>query len=306
MIFMVLMMVVIGAVTRLTDSGLSIVEWLPISGALPPLNQQQWQEYFAIYQQSPQFIYRNNHFNLADFQQIFWWEFIHRLWGRLIGLVFILGVVGHYIWGYFPKKHYKLIFILGILGLLQGVIGWWMVKSGLINRTEVSQYRLLVHLMMAVIILGLLWFALWNYWGYGWRGNNMIMLVLAGILIASGALVAGLRAGFIHQNFPLMGEEFIPADYFMVDNFWQNWGENPSAAQFNHRILAYILAIWGFIYGVRQRTTIGWVMMGLIMLQICLGVAILFSNMQIAIATAHQINAMMLFLAIITSNLAKK
>ncbi len=246
---MVFAMAIIGAITRLTESGLSIMEWAPISGSLPPLSIAEWERLFALYRTIPEYQEINAGMSLAEFKTIFWWEWIHRLWGRLIGLVY----AGPFFWFLWRRKlpgwlipHLWLA--LG-LGALQGFMGWFMVASGFAERTDVSQYRLVLHLGLALAIYGYLLVlafrlmepkngleqprpdlraALWSSFG------------LTVVTLASGGLVAGLNAGLIYNSYPLMDGDLIPAGYAEFSPWIVNWGESVTAVQFNHRLLAHL------------------------------------------------------------------
>ncbi|MCC7048992.1 MAG: COX15/CtaA family protein [Alphaproteobacteria bacterium] len=249
---MVFAMVLIGGITRLTESGLSIVEWQPLVGALPPFSEADWQALFQKYQASPQFQQVNRGMDLPAFKTIFWWEYIHRLWGRLIGAVFLLRrqVQGMLAW--------KLGGIFA-LGGLQGAMGWYMVASGLVDRPDVSQYRLTAHLALALLIYALL---LWQAMKLSsarkadfsesplpvppsrkGRGNSVRMaatalLALITVTILAGAFVAGLDAGLIYNTFPLMEGRIVPPDYGLMQPWWRDWFENHATVQFHHRVLA--------------------------------------------------------------------
>ena len=305
---MVVLMFVIGAITRLTDSGLSMVEWQPISGIMPPLTHQEWQNFFELYQQTSQFQLRNHDFALSDFQQIFWWEYIHRLWGRLIGMIFIAGLVINIAKKNINPDHHKFLWALLGLGLLQGFIGWWMVKSGFIDRTEVSQYRLAIHLAMALSILMLNITLIAKNMNYHLRFNLSAILwfLLIFFMIISGALVAGLRGGFVHNDFPLMNGQFFPIDYWQFAGFWQNWGENPIAAQFNHRIIAYIIGILAIIHYFCQRTSANLLFLLAIFGQILLGILILLFYVPISLAALHQLGAIGILTLAFLKNFEKK
>ena len=250
---MILAMAVIGAVTRLTGSGLSIMEWAPISGALPPLSQSEWERLFALYRQIPEYQQVNRGMGLDEFKRIFWWEYIHRLWGRLIGVVF----AGPFLWFLVRRRlrrglppHLLAIFALGGL---QGALGWFMVASGFIERSDVSQYRLVAHLVAATIIYA---YVLWVAFvvllpdppmspDTRTRSLRRLMAGFAGLIgltIASGGFVAGLDAGFIYNTFPLMDGRLVPADYAALQPWPLNLFENVAAVQFNHRLLASVTA----------------------------------------------------------------
>jgi len=282
-------MIVLGGVTRLTGSGLSIVEWQPFSGIFPPLTQQEWDILFSQYQNSPEYKKVNFGMDLLGFKKIFWLEFIHRLWGRLIGLYFffvIIFVIKN------NKLHSHLWSLLGLwgLGALQGIVGWYMVKSGLINDPHVSPYRLSVHLMLAIVTyswalnLGLhLWCKRTQRWDY--QALFAICLVLLTILF--GGFVAGHKAGLVYNTFPLMGQSWIPEELFFETPWWKDLIHNPVSIQFVHRLLAIIsLTFLGFLALSRQ----GFynVIFGLALLQGSLGISTLLLKVPIFLAATHQ------------------
>ncbi|HZR03142.1 MAG TPA: COX15/CtaA family protein, partial [Burkholderiales bacterium] len=249
---LVFAMVVVGGVTRLTRSGLSIVEWQPVVGALPPLTQEDWTRKFEAYQQTPEYLQVNLGMSLAEFKAIFWWEYIHRLLGRLIGVIFFVPLL-YFAWKrkLDPALTPRLVAIF-LLGGLQGAVGWWMVKSGLIDDPRVSHVRLAIHLGIAFLIFAaMLWTALdllgtqaparpdsrarrTAYFASG-------LCVLIFVMVLSGGLVAGTRAGYAYNTFPLMDGHFLPPEYLMLSPWWSNFLHNMATVQFNHRIIAWTL-----------------------------------------------------------------
>ena len=296
-------MVVVGGVTRLTGSGLSIVEWRPLAGTLPPMSDMEWQRIFALYQQSPEFIQVNYTMTLAEFKMIFFWEYVHRLLGRLIGLAYALPLAVFFIKGYVPKGFGVRLSGLLILGGMQGVIGWWMVASGLAEDATVSQYRLVIHLSLALLILSLLvWTALDLKNGKaGWPAPHPLGVGLTlALTIIAGAFVAGLDAGLIYNEYPLMGGSLIPPEYGdkgMLDAF-----ENPASAQFHHRVLAVLtlvglLSLWW--RALRQGLLLhGSVMLGLVVIQFMLGIGVLLAAVPPNLGVLHQAGATLLLLAV--------
>jgi cytochrome c oxidase assembly protein subunit 15 len=250
---MVLLMVLLGGLTRLTGSGLSMVEWRPLS-MLPPLNNRDWQAMFGKYQTSPQYLLVNGGMTLPDFKGIFWLEYLHRLWGRLIGVAFLLPFVIFVRNGSLGRAAAPRLAVLFLLGGLQGIVGWAMVKSGLADRPEVSHYRLAAHLMAALLIYGAL---LWSALDFLPRASGRLeagvahrlaralsgLLALVCLTMTAGALVAGLHAGMIYNSFPLMGDRLIPAEAFDLAPWWRNGLENLALVQFDHRLLAVLT--WG-------------------------------------------------------------
>lgn len=306
-------MTVIGGITRLTESGLSMVEWRPLVGWLPPLNDGEWARVFDLYRASPEYQKINAGMSLSEFQAIFWWEFVHRVWGRLIGLAFAGPLVVFWIKGWIvPSLRGRLLFLLA-LGGLQGLIGWWMVKSGLVDRPDVSHYRLAVHLAMAFLIAGLLvWTAFDVLWPRPPRavGGRCVLahVVAAAVFFAVvlGAFVAGTNAGMIYNHFPWMGAGLAPPDYLFLDPWWRNPLENPAAIQFNHRwagMLAAVLAFLTWLLALSdppldpcQRRAAGWLALAA-GAQISLGVATLLTVVWTPLAAMHQAMALLAFLA---------
>lgn len=308
---MIFAMALIGAITRLTESGLSIMEWAPISGILPPLSEAEWQRLFALYQQTDEFRIDNASMTLESFREIFWWEYIHRVWGRMIGLVYALPFFW-FLWrGTLPGWLKPHAWFLLFLGGLQGAMGWYMVESGFGARTDVSQYRLVLHLSLALAIYGyLLWLvfritedppqrAARNAALGGWlRG----LLALAGLTIVSGGFVAGLNAGLIYNSFPLMDGHLVPEDYLSVSPFWLNWFETIAAVQFNHRLLATLtvvataaLWLWSWRLPLRpgQRLAMHFLAVA-VAVQFLLGIATLLAVVPISLAVLHQAGAIAL------------
>ena len=311
LIIMVIMMVVIGGITRVTGSGLSMVEWRPLVGWLPPLDDQEWKRVFNLYKRSPEFISLNSWMNLSAFKEIFWWEYIHRLWGRMIGLAFFVPLVFFLVCRKIPKQLTPKILLIAILGCMQAFIGWWMVKSGLSGEPSVSQYRLATHLGMAFIILGVLvWTLMDLVVGVGPSTANTIVLhakLVCGLIlitILAGALVAGLDAGLIYNMFPLMGGKIVPEDYLAMKVVWRNIFENPAAVQFNHRLLGTTttLAIaWLLFRCLKLNITAptrsaAYSLAAFVVLQFGLGVLALTNNVPHNLAVAHQLVGVCLFI----------
>jgi len=306
---LVLAMVLVGGATRLTESGLSITEWQPVTGALPPMSEAQWQSEFHKYQEIPQYRELNQGMSLAEFKTIFWWEWTHRLIGRLIGVVFLVPLLW-FLWrGWVgPGLRARLWLIFG-LGALQGAVGWWMVASGLAQRVEVSQYRLATHLVLACVIYIAI---LWTAQGMSGRSSvpapgriraaatGLLVLVLAQIYL--GALVAGLRAGYIYNTWPLIDGAFVPdaSRLFFDTPLWRNFFENTLTVQFDHRMLAYTIFVcaWLHAFHVARTAGKGPVLTGAVALaaavsaQAALGIWTLLMVAPIALALAHQAMAM--------------
>ncbi len=306
---MIFVMVVIGGITRLTESGLSMVVWRPLIGWLPPLSEAAWQNVFALYQETPQFQLVNPDMTVETFKTIYWWEYIHRVWGRLIGVVFFVPFIWFLVRGRVGRRLAPKLLVMLALGALQGGLGWYMVRSGLVDRPEVSQYRLVAHLGLAVVIYG---YVLWVALGLLAKGRSQggpapgwaaALLVLVLITIFSGAFVAGLDAGMAYNTFPLMGGRLVPEAYLAYDPPLSNLFENVAAVQFNHRILAIstlaaALLLWiagrGTAWTGRARL-LGDTLALAALLQVGLGVATLLSFVDVPIAAAHQAGAMILF-----------
>lgn len=254
---MIYAMVLLGGITRLTQSGLSITDWEPIIGVIPPLNHAEWVQAFARYKQIPQYGAIHDGMTLGQFKVIFFWEYLHRLWGRLIGFAFALPLVYFLLRRRLPGRlGWPLAGIL-FLGFCQGLLGWYMVESGLAHRIEVSQYRLTAHLSLALVIYAaILWVALGlvrappaRDAGSGWRRVSEGALGLVALTIAAGGFTAGLRAGFIYNTFPLMGGRLVPVEWGHLHPWYLNLFDNPAAVQFDHRALAIttltvILLLW--------------------------------------------------------------
>jgi cytochrome c oxidase assembly protein subunit 15 len=298
-------MIIVGGLTRLTDSGLSITKWQLFTGVLPPLNNNQWNEYFELYKEIPEFKLQNYLMSLKEFKVIFWWEFIHRFLGRLIGIFFILPLIFFSIKLGFSKT--KNLYTIFILICFQGFIGWYMVSSGLIDRVDVSHYRLSLHLFLAFIILSLIF---WNYLkckniNYSQdKIKNFLpitFLLLIFIQIIIGAFVSGMDAGKIYNSWPLMGGSYYPDDNVIENLFNLSVFNEPSLMQFVHRNLAYLifffyLLIFINVYKNKLSTFFKATnIIGLLLfLQIVLGILTLLSGAQMFIASMHQINSIFL------------
>ncbi len=299
------LMIVIGGLTRLTDSGLSITEWELFSGILPPLNINQWNDYFDLYKKIPEYKLQNYSMTLEEFKVIFWWEYIHRFLGRIIGIFFLVPLIYFsYKLGFNKTKSFHLIFILICF---QGFIGWYMVSSGLVNRVDVSHYRLALHLVLAFIILSLIF---WNYLNYKeiklptQKINKFLLflfIIFLFLQIIFGAFVSGMDAGKIYNTWPLMGSNYFPDDTIVSNLFYLSSLNEPSLVQFIHRNLAYIILIFYFLIMVKiykKRLVSYFKIIGivgaLLFLQILLGILTLLSGAQIIISSLHQISSIFL------------
>ncbi|MAZ75852.1 MAG: heme A synthase [Micavibrio sp.] len=292
--FMVFSMAIIGAITRLTESGLSMVEWRPLIGSLPPLSQEEWQRVFDLYQATPEYQKKNIGMNIEEFKNIFFWEWFHRLWGRLIGLVYALPFFFFLITNKILEGFKIKLFIGLLLGASQGIMGWYMVKSGLVDRPSVSHFRLAAHLgLAAIIFIYILWLAL------DFRGNKAmngtfcqkrhgwIALILVFITLIWGAFVAGLDAGLVYNTWPMMGSQWIPSE---LTSFMSILTE-PVSVQFTHRWIAIVTAIFVFSFAYRVKS---FGLAGMMFLQIGLGIATLLSMVTIPLAALHQAGAFIL------------
>ncbi len=307
---LVFAMVVVGGITRLTHSGLSIVEWQPLVGAVPPLGDHAWEETFAKYRESPEFRLRNHDMTLAGFKEIFWWEYFHRLLGRLIGLVFIVpfawflarrAISGALAW--------KLAAVFA-LGGLQGAIGWYMVQSGLVDDPHVSPVRLAMHLGMALAIYAaMLWIALGllaresqppSRIGAGAIGFAALVFAMA----LTGALVAGIHAGYAYNTFPTMNGRWIPDEILAIDPWWKNFVWNMATVQFDHRVLALAVAacaalLCGSVLSSRDSRAPArrwaWALAAAVAVQVSLGIATLLERVPIPLAALHQAGAVIVF-----------
>ena len=297
---LVALMVVIGGVTRLTGSGLSMVEWRPLIGTLPPLSDAEWQRVFMLYQQSPEYQEINWGMTMGEFKHIFFWEYIHRVWGRMLGLAFGLPFLYFLIRRQIPQGYLSPLTGLLILGGFQGVIGWWMVTSGLVHEPSVSQYRLATHLSMALLIFALL---IWT--GLNLRdgkaalpkGHTAGTIFLIVVTIIAGAFVAGMDAGLLYNEYPLMGEGLVPIEY--GEEGWLDPLENPASAQFHHRWIALlaVAAVIGLWMRTRKQAALarrGHLMMGMVGLQFLLGILTLLNGVPVWLGAAHQTGAVLL------------
>ncbi|MEQ8370722.1 MAG: COX15/CtaA family protein [Alphaproteobacteria bacterium] len=312
---MILAMVVIGGVTRLTESGLSITTWQPIGGIIPPLNGADWNALFEAYRQSPQYRLVNSGMSLAEFRTIFWWEYVHRLWGRLIGFAFAVPFAWFLVRRQIPGWLTPRLVMLFVLGGLQGVLGWWMVASGLEDVPWVSPYRLTAHLGLAVLLYAVvLWTAFQCLASRTSHGAGLRRLArfsgvsvgLIGVTILAGGFVAGLDAGMIYNTFPTMNGTWLPPDYVSGAG-WRSPFESPAAAQFNHRwlglaTLAAVLGLWWHArrFRLSSRSQIAYAMSGLMAaVQVGLGVATLLTQVALPAAATHQAGALLLLSAVL-------
>jgi cytochrome c oxidase assembly protein subunit 15 len=311
---MIFLMVVIGGITRLTESGLSITEWKPVTGVLPPLTDAAWQHEYELYERIPEARTVHLGITLEEFKQIFFWEYLHRLWGRLIGVAFALPLIWFAVRRRLPAGFGPRLTAIFALGALQGAVGWWMVASGLVDRTDVSQYRLVTHLGLALVIYAaIVWTALdlLAPAGSGIAPASLrrcagALAALVFLTILSGGFMAGLDAGLTYNTFPLMDGRFFPAGYFVERPWWLNWFENVTAVQFNHRILAIstftaVVALWVH-WRARAETPLRLaldLLLAAALLQVSLGIATLLLVVPIPLAALHQAGAVLVLTAAI-------
>lgn len=314
------LMIIIGGMTRLTDSGLSITEWAPFAGAMPPTSEAVWLEEFDKYKAIDEYQLQNKGMSLAEFKSIYWWEWGHRQLGRVIGLVWALGFVGFLVTRKMPAGWTGRLLLLGALGGLQGAIGWWMVSSGLkAGMTDVASYRLATHLGLAFVIFGFItWFVLQlsrrdadllQHRRMGDAGLARLaswLVVLAFVQILIGALVAGIDAGRNYPDWPLMAGEFFPPDPFGLTPLWRNFFEDDGLVQFMHRMAGYVLFAFSVLVWARarrsgnDRTRFAFnTMLAAMVLQVVLGIATVIYSAPWEIAIVHQLGAVVLWVVIL-------
>jgi len=317
---LVMIMIAVGGLTRLTDSGLSITEWRPLTGAVPPMTEAHWLEEFEKYKQIPEFQIQNQWMQLEDFKVIYWWEWGHRQLGRLIGLVWFLGFMWFWLRRQIPTGWTRRLVFVGALGGLQGAVGWWMVSSGLRgSMLDVASYRLATHLGLAFVILG---FLAWYMFLLGRSERDLMQarrlkeaklfglstgwLHFTFLQIILGALVAGIDAGRSYTDWPLMGGQVFPPDAFILTPLWSNFFENPGLVQFVHRCSGYVLLAFGIVVWLRGRRSANratqsafhWAF-GALVAQVVLGIVTVMTAAPWEIAIAHQILAVAVFVLIL-------
>ena len=307
-------LVVLGGVTRLTGSGLSITDWRPVTGVLPPLSGQAWQQEFDLYRASPEYQVVNRGMSLDEFKVIYGYEYAHRLLARALGLVFAVPLLWFWLKGRIPARlRWPLLGLLG-LGMLQGYMGWFMVKSGLVDVPRVSPYRLGMHLGLALLIYaGMFWLALGLLRPRLARAGAAIgaglqpLLILLAITIMSGAFVAGLKAGFVYNTFPLMAGQWVPDGLLHLEPAWRNFFENPATVQFTHRVLALVtlllvvvlwLRAWRLPLSGTQRFAFH-ALAAATLLQVTLGIKTLLLYVPVSLGAAHQGGAVVLLSAVL-------
>lgn len=305
---MIVAMVVVGGATRLTESGLSITEWQPIHGVMPPFSVAEWEEEFAKYREIPQYEMINKGMTLAEFKSIYWWEWVHRLLGRLIGVVFFVPLVFFWATGRIERRMRGSLTVLFLLGGLQGAVGWWMVTSGLAERTDVSQYRLAIHLTFACVILA---YTVWLARGLsplpatpaksGLCFVAAALIALVFLQIFLGGVVAGLNAGLTYNTWPLMDGAFIPSGLLLQEPTWRNFFENVLTVQFDHRVVAYLLLAVAILHAVQCRRSeyerSAALVAVLAVVQASTGIATLVMAVPLHLALAHQLGAVIVLWA---------
>lgn len=300
----VFLMALIGAVTRLTESGLSMVEWKPLIGVLPPLSAAEWARVFGLYQQSPEYRILNAGMPLADFKHIFFWEWLHRTWGHVIGALFLLPFLWFFFTRQIPRTLLPRLVMLFALGGLQGFIGWYMVASGLVDRPSVSHYRLALHLGTAFLIYAL---TIWLIFKLRvsrladapprLRCLGWMLLPLPIVTMVWGAFVAGLDAGYVYNTFPLMEGHLLPPEALSLDPLWTNTVQNTAMVQFIHRWLAIgtAFAIFAFAWRLERVDRRVAIALGAsVLVQVALGISTLLTQVNIVLAAAHQGGALIL------------
>ena len=307
---LVFLTVVIGGMTRLTHSGLSIVEWQPIVGVLPPLNDAQWEETFAKYRETPEFRVRNPDMDVAGFKRIFWWEYVHRLMGRLVGLAFLVPFAYFLARRMLEGELARRLVSIFILGAMQGALGWYMVKSGLVDDPRVSSVRLAAHLGLALLIFGLMfWEALTllnplrTVVTDPARRRAGLMVALVFVQVLTGALVAAIRAGFAYNTWPMMGERWIPDEIMLLQPWWSNLVNNMATVQFVHRVFALVVVGMVVVTWARVREeppndrARAWsrALVAAAFLQAILGIGTLVMHVPLNLAALHQAGAVVLF-----------
>jgi len=307
---LVFAMVVLGGVTRLTGSGLSMVNWRPIMGVLPPVSESEWAETFALYRGSPEFRKLNDTMDVQQFKGIFWLEYLHRLLGRTIGIIFLVPFLFFSWRGYIRGHEWPKYLAMFVLGGMQGLLGWYMVKSGLVHDPHVSQYRLTAHLIAAFVIYAyMFWVAMSLVFRHlddirhRWYGRTVALTLLVTLTVISGGFVAGLKAGFVYNTFPLMGGQWIPPGLLTFEPAWRNIFENIVTVQFDHRVLAMmtfmmIITYWFFAprdaYPQRARASVHLLLI-VGSVQVILGISTLLLQVPLVLAAAHQATALLLF-----------
>ena len=310
---LVFSMVIVGGITRLSNSGLSMVEWKLIMGAIPPLSEDAWQTTFEKYQQFPEYQKINYEMDLVQFKSIFWWEYIHRTLGRFVGLVFIFPFAFFILRKWLDLNLIRKCLVMFSLGALQGFFGWYMVKSGLVNDPHVSHYRLAIHLITATILFGYILWVMMDLWHRAGQNEDesfnsirkltKLLLGLILLQVVYGAFVAGLDAGKAYNTFPLMGDSLVAEGVTAMSPFWKNFTEGLAGVQFVHRYLAYAIVLvvgWIWLKGRKLNLSRGSnsavvMVIVIVIVQFLLGVLTLINAVPMTLAIMHQLGAMLLF-----------
>jgi len=307
-------MIVIGGITRITQSGLSMVKWEPIVGAIPPLNETDWQKSFDLYKKSPEFNFYNSHFTLSDYKKIFFWEYLHRLVARLIGLIFLIPFLFFWVKKYFSSKLKKQLLFILLLGFIQGLAGWLMVESGLSKNPHVSHYRLAIHLILALILLiYIYWVALSIKYDREEEEKSrllkpiLILFSLVLVQIVYGAFVAGLKAGKMYNTFPKLNNEWIPKDFDIIYNRdgLISLVNSPGIVQFIHRIIGITILVFAItiIFKIRNKLVkqakLIYILFFLIFVQVILGIITLLYAVPLSLGVLHQVLAFLIVLCFI-------
>jgi heme a synthase len=296
-------MVIVGGATRLTDSGLSITEWQPLLGAIPPLNEGDWLVAFEKYKLIPEYQVQNKGMSLDEFKFIYWWEWAHRFLGRIIGLVFILPLLFFIATRRIAPTLWPKLLLLFVLGGLQGALGWYMVSSGLSERVDVSQYRLAAHLTLAFLLFAAIVFTVLRLNVLNrvrWSAAGVSALVFTALLflqIAAGGFVAGLDAGHASYTWPKMNEVWVPDGLTNLQPVWRNWFDNALATQFNHRLLAYGLLLYALVQAAWLRTSSSYILLAAVFGQACLGIFTVLWQVPLTTALMHQGGALVVLTA---------
>lgn len=303
-------MVMLGGATRLTHAGLSIVEWKPITGIIPPLNMNHWLMEFQKYQKTPEFIQINSAMTLSDFQFIYWMEYAHRLLGRIIGLCFFLPLI--FLWKTLSSfLRQRSIMILLLIGL-QGFLGWYMVKSGLVQEPSVSHYRLTIHLITAFILMGLLINTILPFITNEEKYTKKMHLAKLSfaficLTIIYGGFVAGLKAGLIYNTFPLMGGQWIPSEFFHLSPFYKNFVQNHATVQWLHRVFGLLSLLHVFLFYRYEKNIYTKIWFGLLCTQVIIGIVTLVHHVSVLLGTLHQgIGALVFSWSIVILTIYKK
>jgi cytochrome c oxidase assembly protein subunit 15 len=307
---LVFAILVVGGITRLTHSGLSMVEWQPVSGAMPPLTRDAWESLFASYRATPEFKLINRDMTLGGFKQIFWWEYAHRLLGRLSGVVFLVPMIWFIRSGRIPRALASRLTAIFLLGALQGALGWYMVASGLVDDPHVSPFRLAAHLGVALILIGaMLWTAMQLLSPRGAQARRIpgpaaVIVTIVFLMAMTGAMVAGTHAGLVYNTFPLMNGQLVPAGLLALEPWYTNFFYNVATVQFVHRSIAWLLIVlvpsywmWLRLAGVEHGRRTSTLLLGALGLQVALGISTLLSGVALPLAALHQAGAVILFAA---------